>query len=293
MKIETFIASELPQMKSKRKREKVSKNPVEFTGIIPMTNTRQCFHSVPELWETCASIHLICSCLRQKGVKDWYSKYKPESRKKQQRKRNWEQMWHAHNLLPQNTMVNGIFVFMLIFFSWLTRSFLMKEYNVPANVRQFDTILMTNVIRFSYKKEKKKKMFLSHSSTNAFDWIVRTSGWACLCACFIKLCIYQIDCQKISHWMNTSLSMKTKDRRWHSFQQKYTTKSYRTTFEYLFWCQMEKENIYVSTCFKVNNANTVVVYEKKCIFTWTCALCVCAKFKTEKTWRLFFVKFNF
>lgn len=157
MKIETFIASELPQMKSKREREKVSKNPVGFTGIIPMTNTRQCFHSVPELWETCASIHLICSCLRQKGVKDWYSKYKPESRKKQQRKRNWEQMWHAHNLLPQNTMVNGIFVFMLIFFSWLTRSFLMKEYNVSANVRQFDTILMTNVIRFSYKKEKKKR----------------------------------------------------------------------------------------------------------------------------------------
>lgn len=130
----------------------------------------------------------------------------------------------------------------------------------------------------------------THSSANAIDRIVCPG----MSVCFITVCIYQIDCQKISHSMNTSLLTKTKDRQCgisiqQQHQQQYN-EIHRTAFEYSFSCEM-KEKIYVSTGFKVNSQYRCGMCGKKMNFTelylHAHEHCVHVELKTENTWRMY------
>lgn len=117
--------------------------------------------------------HLTCSYLRQKGVRNWYSKYKPEYKKNNRKTKlrtnvTCKQYIYLYTPSP-NTSVNGIFVFMLI--SWLTRSFLMTEYNVYQRMCESFVNLIPLRWQMLYASLEKRQYCRKLSSANAIDRI--------------------------------------------------------------------------------------------------------------------------
>lgn len=208
---------------------------------------------------------MIWPYLYQKGARLTEKRHRNHSQKVENNK------CHKRNTFPRKFNGKWCFVFMLIFFlsfSLLVGCYLWTFFYTSNNVCMNHTSIWyhSNTLYGSTKKarekDKKKQQLtlLLHSFVKCYcNRIVCVRAYIC-----IKISIYQIDCQKISHWMSTSHHFRWNECRRGNVNFVQSTNSTRhngTIFKYSFWYWEWTRKM--SICCSRLNVWTEVMYTKK------------------------------